>query len=354
MNSIKAALVTAITSVPWFVKALVRACVLAIALWEPFTAAAEPIELSLAFFTSEKSDTFRYGIKPFVDAVNAEGKGLVTIKVYTGGALGKSLAEQPGLVLEGGADMAWVVPGQTPYRFPDNDLLELPGLFHDVREGSLTYTRLIAAKVLGGYESFFVIGAYTAAPTIIHSRKPIGSLADLRGQKIRSNNSIGAEILKDFGALPTVMPASRIADAIAKGALDGTTLDPTGLFDFGVAQVATNHYALGGGGAPLALLMNRKKFDSLPEAAKAIIRKYSGEWAAAKWIDLYGASVEQSLKKIKSDPNHKVVEPSQADRETVRRIYQSLIEAWAASKPHNRELLKRAEAELATIRRPNR
>ena len=58
--------------------------------------------------------------------------------------------------------------------------------------------------------------------------------------------------------------------------------------------LATNHYLLGGGGAPLALLMNRKKFDSLPEAAKAIIRKYSGEWAAAKWIDSYGAS-ESSL-----------------------------------------------------------
>ncbi len=198
MSAIKAALMTAITSVSWFVKALVRACVLAIALLVPLTAVAEPIELKLAFFASENSDTFRYGVKPFVDAVNAEGKGLVVIKVYPGGALGKSLAEQPGLVLEGGADMAWVVPGQTPYRFPDNDLLELPGLFHDVREGALTYTRMIAAKALGGYESFFVIGAYTAAPTIIHSRKPIGSLADLSGtenSQQQSDRSGGAKTL---------------------------------------------------------------------------------------------------------------------------------------------------------------
>ncbi len=113
-----------------------------------FCASAAPIELKLAFFASEKSDTFHFGVKPFVDAVNAEGKGLVAIKVYPGGALGKALAEQPGLVLEGGADIAWVVPGQTPYRFPDNDLLELPGLFQDVREGTLTYTRMIAAKAL--------------------------------------------------------------------------------------------------------------------------------------------------------------------------------------------------------------
>ena len=331
-----------------------RASLLAVALMLPsLSASAAPIELKLAFFASEKSDTFRYGVKPFVDAVNAEGKGVLVIKVYPNGALGKALAEQPNIVQEGVADIAWVVPGQTPYRFRDNALLELPGLFHDVREGALTFTRMIAAKALGGYESFFVIGACTAAPTIIHSRKPIGSLADLGGQKIRSNNPIGVEALKRFGALPTVMPASRIADAIAGGAIDGATLDPTGLFDFGVARATTNHYLLGGGGAPLALLMNRKKFDSLPEAAKAIIRKYSGEWAAARWIDLYGASVEQSLKKIKSDPGRKVVEPSQADRETAQRIYQSLTEAWVASSPHNRELLKRAKAELATIRATN-
>ena len=340
--------------VGWFAEITIRACVLVIALLSPLAATAEPITLKLAFFASEKSDTFHYGVQPFVDAVNAEGKGLVAIKVYPGGALGKALAEQPGLVLEGGADIAWVVPGQTPYRFPDNDLLEMPGLFHDVREGSLAYTRLIAAKALAGYENYFVIGAYTAAPTIIHSRKPIGSLADLGRLKLRSNNPVGAEALKRFGALPTVLPASRIADAIAGGAIDGATLDPTALFDFGVARVTTNHYLVRGGGAPLALLMNRKKFDSLPEAAKTIIRKYSGEWAAAKWIDLYGASAEQALKTIKSDPGRKVVEPSQADREIARRIYQSLTEAWAASKPHNRELLKRAEAELATIRATNR
>ena len=138
--------------------------VLAMTLLPSFSASAAPAELKLAFFGPEKSDTFRYGIKPFVDAVNAEGKGLIRIKVYPDGALGKAVAEQPNLVEDGVADIAWVVPGQTPYRFPDNQALEMPGLFQDVREGTLIYTRLIAAKALRGYENFFVIGAYTGAP----------------------------------------------------------------------------------------------------------------------------------------------------------------------------------------------
>ena len=354
MSAINTVLVTAIARVPWFVKAPARAGALAIALMLPLTAAAEPITLKLSFFTSEQSDTFRYGVKPFVDAVNAEGKGLVAIKVYPDGGLGKVLAEQPGMVLEGVADIAWVVPGQTPYRFPDNQVLELPGLFRDVREGTLTYTRLIAANALRGYQDFVVIGAYTSAPSIIHSRQPIGSLAALRGKKIRANNPMEAEALERLGAIPTVMPASRLADALAHGTVDGAIMSPTGLFQFGAARTATNHYLLGIGAAPLVVLMSRKKFDSLPAAAQALIRKYSGERAAATWIESFGASEQRSLDKIKSDPARKAVEPSPADRTAAQQVYKSMIDAWAAKSPHNRELLKTIEADLATIRSTDR
>ena len=277
-----------------FVGVAARVSVMGLALLPPLAASAAPVELKLSFFASEKSGTYRYGVKPFVDAVNAEGKGLVAIKVYPDGALGKAVAEQPGLVLDDVADIAWVVPGQTPYRFPDNQAIEFPGLFQDVREGTLTYTRLIAAKALRGYEGFFVIGAYTGAPQIIHSRKSTASLADFKGQKMRANNQVEAEALNCLGAIPTVMPASRLADGLARGAIDAVVMSPGGLFQFGMARSAANHYLLNMGVAPLVVLMNRKKFASLPEAAQALIRKYSGERAAAIWIKAFN-TIEQDF-----------------------------------------------------------
>jgi len=325
-----------------------------LALLPPLAASGEPIQLKLSFFASEQSDVYRDGIKPFVDAVNAEGKGLVAIKVYPNGALGKALAEQPNMVLEGAADIAWVVPGQTPYRFPDNQILEMPGLFRDVREGTLVYTRLIAANALRGYQDFFVIGTYTSAPNVIHGRKPLGSLAALKGQKIRANNGVEAEALNRLGAIPTVMPASRLADGLAQGTIDAIVMSPGGLFQFGTAHSAANHYLLGMGSAPLVVLMNRKKFDGLPAAARALIRKYSGERAAASWIEFFGAIEQRTLDKIKSDPTQKVVEPSPADRAAAQHVYESLIDAWAAKSAHNRELLKAIKADLATIRAINR
>ena len=193
-----------------------------------------------------------------------------------------------------------------------------------MREGTLVYTRLIAANALRGYENFFVIGAYTSAPTIIHSRKPVASLAALKGQKIRTNNAMEAEALDRFGAIPTIMPASRLADALTRGAVDAVMMSPGGLFQFGTARLAANHYLLGVGSAPLLVLMNRKKFDSLPEAAQALIRKYSGERAAATWIEMFGPAERRSLDKIKSDPARKAVEPSPADRAAAQKVYKSL------------------------------
>ena len=336
-----------------FVGIAVRIGVLGLALLPPLAARAEVITLKLSFFGSEKSGAYRYGVKPFVDAVNAEGKGMVAIKVYPDGALGKALAEQPNMVLEGTADIAWVVPGQTPYRFPDNQAIELPGLFRDAREGTLVYTRLIAANALRGYQEFFVIGAYTGGLQVINGRKPLGSLAALKGQKIRANNQMEAEALSRLGAIPTVMPMSRLDDGLAQGAIDAVVMSPGGLFQFGTARLVPNHYLLGTGVAPLVVLMNRKKFASLPEAAQALIRKYSGERAAGIWIKAFDTIEQRALDKIKSDPAHKVVEPSPADRAAAQHVYKSLMDGWAAESARNRELLKTIKADLAAIRTTN-
>jgi TRAP-type C4-dicarboxylate transport system substrate-binding protein len=315
----------------------------------PLSAAAEPIQLKLAFFGSDQIETYLYGIKPFVDAVNAEGKGLLAIEVYSNGVLGKALAEQPGLVLDRVADIAFVIPGQTPYRFPDNELLEQPGLFRDTREGTLVYTRLIATGALRGYQDFVVIGAFTPDPSFIHSRKPIESLAALKGQKIRANNPIEAEALQRLGAIPTVLEVPKVADAIRKGAIDGAAASPSGLFQFGISQVATHHFLLRVGTAPMFLAMNRQKFDSLPEAAKALVRKYSGEQAAATWIGSLGIEESRMLDKLKSDYGRKIVEPSAADFAAAQRVYRSMIDAWAAERASNRQLLTTVENELATL-----
>jgi TRAP-type C4-dicarboxylate transport system substrate-binding protein len=258
----------------------------------PAMASAEPIKLKLSFFSSDRSMSYIAAIKPFVDAVNAEAKGLVEIEINFSGTLGKDIAQQPQLVLDGAADIAFVVPGYTSALFPDNAIVELPGLFRDMREATHVYTELVARKALRGYENFFVIGAYITEPETIHGRVAINSIEDLKNKRIRVNNASETAALEKLGAIPIPMPINQISEAISSGKIDAAAVSRTPLWDYGINRVTTHHYFLNTNGAPLALLMNRKRFDAMPVAAQDIIRKYSGEWAAGRFVQIYTASDE--------------------------------------------------------------
>jgi TRAP-type C4-dicarboxylate transport system substrate-binding protein len=332
--------------------AVARIAAVVTPLFLSLAATAEPVTLKLSFFTSDRSVAYQAAIKPFVEAVNGEGEGQVKIEVYLSGALGKIQRELPKQVLDGTADIAFIVPGQNPELFQDNPVVELPGLFRDSREASLTYTRLVASNSLAGYQNYFVIGAFATQPETIHSRKPLRSLADLKGQRIRVNNPTEAIALAKLGALPAVLAFNETGPALSGGALDGATVPVTQLFDVGIGRLAGNHYLLGTSVAPLALVMNRKVFDQLPENAKALIRKYSGEWSAERFAEAYEAAGKKVLDEIRADSRRSIVVPSAPDQLTAQRAFKSITQDWAAANVHNSDLLKLTETNLAKVREP--
>jgi TRAP-type C4-dicarboxylate transport system substrate-binding protein len=316
-------------------------------------AAAEPIVLKFSFFTSDRSNIYQDEIKPFVDAVNDEGKGLIEIKMYFSGAISAVQAQQPQLVADDTADMAVVVPAQSPDRFADSAVMEMPGLFRDAREASLVFTRLIEAGALQGYADFFVIGAFVSGPESIHSRIPIAAIEDLKGLTIRTNNKTEAAVLQNLGAIPVLLAINQATDAINLDKIDAATFPPSLLFEFGIGRVANNHFMLQLGGVPTALIMNRGKFASLPPAAQAIIRKYSGQWLVERSVAGFDTLDAQILEQMKADPKRKVVELSPAELESTQRVFASVVQDWAAMSPHNRELLTLIRSEIKTLRSSN-
>jgi len=327
---------------------LLRLFALALVL-SPAMAAAEPIKLKLAFFTSDRSNIYQFAIKPFVEAVNSEGKDLIEIEVFFSGAISQVQTQQNQLIADGTADMAVVVAGYQPEQFPDSAVMELPGLFRDEQEASQVYTRLIEAGRLEGYKDYFLINAFVSAGESIHSRKQINSLADLQGQTIRTNNKIETSTLQRLGAIPVVIPINRTTDAISQGKIDGATVPPAMLFEFGIGRVTSHHYMLRLGGAPVALLMNRKKFESLPAPAQAIIRKYSGEQLSARTSAAFQAKNLEILRQLEADPRRQVVFPSRSDLAASQRVFNDVIEEWAALRPQNRKLLGLVREEMAKL-----
>ena len=97
---------------------------------------------------------------------------------------------------------------------------------------------------------------------------------------------IQIEALKALGAIPVGMPPTEVPEAISRRTIDGATSQPAVVFDFGLDRVTNMHYFIRLGFVPLTIMMNRKKFESLPKVAQDAIRKYSGEWMANRYTEV--------------------------------------------------------------------
>jgi TRAP-type C4-dicarboxylate transport system substrate-binding protein len=104
------------------------------------------------------------------------------------------------------------------------------------------------------------------------------------------------------------------------------------------------------GSASLVLLMNRQAFERLPEDAKALIVRYSGDWTAARFIDASLSYKLAAIKLLKGDPRRTYVDPSDTDSEKAQAAFASVRETWASANPRNRDLLTQVETELAKLR----
>lgn len=309
-----------------------------------------PVKLKFSIFSPDKEVTYLNVFKPFAEAVNKESGGAVEIELFPNGALGRSPLQQAQMVLDGVADIGWVIASYTPGRFQENEVFELPGLFRDLKEATLVFTRVVGSGKIKGYEEFFPIALLGTAPYSLHSRSPLNSIADIKGKKIRVSGAIESETIKALGAVPIGMPVTEVPEAISRGTIDGTTSHPAPLVDFGISRVTSAHYFTRLGVVPLAVLMNRKKFDSLPKAGQDAIRKYSGDWTAARFNEGVGAYNDTVVKQLQEDPKRKVVFPPPADLEAMQPAFKSVIDAWLAKSPRNRELLTLVEAEIANVR----
>jgi len=331
---------------------VVRSAVSAVALLAALagSAAAEPVKVKFAVFTPDKEQTFLTVMKPFAEAVNKDAPNAVQIELYPNGALGRSPLQQAQMVLDGVADIGWIIASYTPGRFQENEVFELPGLFRDLQEATTVFTRLVLAGKIRGYEEFHPIGLFGTAPYSLHARNPINAISDIKGKKIRSSGAIEGETLKAFGAVPIGMPVTEIPEAIGRGTIDGTTSHPSPLFDFGIARVTNAHFFTRLGVVPLAILMNKKKFESLPKEGQDAIRRYSGEWTAVRFNKHIGEYNDALVKKLEADPKRKVVFPSPQELDAMQPVFKRVIDAWAAKSARNKELLGLVHSEIANVR----
>lgn len=118
-------------------------------------------------------------------------------------------------------------------------------------------------------------------PGLITRTRPVQSLDDLRGLRIRVPTEL-VEVLRELGADPVNMPMAEVYSALAKGVLDGVVA-PTDTFQaLHFAEVA-NHYSelVIPRGAYPARAISLQSWESLSDAHQQVLEEGIAVWEAA-------------------------------------------------------------------------
>lgn len=207
-------------------------------------------------------------------------------------------------VRNGIADMAWITHGYTTGRFVLPEIVELPNVDGNGAVMSRALWRIHAKYFtkLNEYKGVEALTVFTHGPGMIHSRKPISSLKDLEGMKVRTGGGVQSEIAKRLGIVAVSAPATKAHEILSQGVADGIFFSLETITSFKLGDVVKYHYSLPGGlyTASFAVVMNSAKFASLDPAQKAALAKVTGESMAAHmgktWDDADKVSAEALAK----------------------------------------------------------
>jgi TRAP-type C4-dicarboxylate transport system substrate-binding protein len=122
-----------------------------------------------------------------------------------------------------------------------------------------------------------VLWLYVHAPGQIFTRKkPVKTLEDLKGMKIRATNPHVQECLKTFGVVPVGIPVPEVYNALERGVVDGTAMPFEGLWVFKQHEVVDYGAICDLYTMTFPIVMNLAKWNSLPADVKKIMEDNIG------------------------------------------------------------------------------
>jgi TRAP-type C4-dicarboxylate transport system substrate-binding protein len=293
-------------------------------------AAAKTIELRFATAFSPKHTMQKMVFEPWAKNISELTNGRVKVKFFPGGALGK--AKDLYAVVENGiADIIYTIHDYTPGRFPLTNVFELPFMGESATDFAkamwLIYEKF--PEFQKEYRAVKVLALWCHPPgSFFTTQKPFRKTVDLKGMKIRTSSPFVTKALKKFGAAPVSMPVTEIYTALERGVVDGTVLPYEAIWVFKMADLVkyatekTKFYTM-----TKTVMMNKKKWESLPKDIQKILDQHSGmalSLACGKAFDRAEAALR---KKVLA----KGVEPitlSESELKKLKALSEPLRKSW--------------------------
>jgi TRAP-type C4-dicarboxylate transport system substrate-binding protein len=202
--------------------------------------------------------------------------------------LAKPVSPPPGTfdaVREGLADVSYSVHGYTPDRYTLSQIAELPFSGDSAEANSIAYQRIFDRHFarLNEHRGLKVIAVFTHGPGQLYTlKKPIESLADLQGLKLRGDGGMVASVGKAIGVSIVLKPSTEAQELLASGAIDGLFGPAETIESLRLEKLIRYRVVFPGGlyNTSFAFVMNQATWDRIGTADQAAIARLSGEHAA--------------------------------------------------------------------------
>jgi TRAP-type C4-dicarboxylate transport system substrate-binding protein len=312
--------------------------------------AAPPVraqEIRLSTFVPPVHVIYREILTPWSEAVAKATSGEVKVTLYPSMQLGGKPPELFRQAKEGVVDAVFTLPGYTSPAFPRTQMIELPGLKPDGVAATNMMWDLLDPYLAPEYEGTQVIALWGAEDAGLISRaKPIRTLDDLRGLRMRAPSAAQSRQLEVMGAVPVAMPITEVYQSLERGVVDGAMLPFSTIPDFRLGEVG-RAYTIAGplfGRSSFLVAMNKKKYDSLSPAARAAIDRLSGRALSLKATEVYLKRSADGVASVRGKAE--VVELSAAEQKRIADLLKPIVADWIKESEAKgipaREMLRRA------------
>jgi TRAP-type transport system periplasmic protein len=292
----------------------------------PFAAAqGKPLTLRFSESNFPATHSMAMLMADWCKEVSKRTENRVKVDFFAGGVLapGPQVYDS---VKKGIADIGDTFASYTKGRFPFMETIDLPYGYKSSKMGTALANEFFKKFKPKEFDDAKIMFFYTAGPQILCTKKPVNTLQEVKGMKIRSTGT-SAKIVSHLGAAPVGMPMSDAYDALSRGVVNGAVGPTEVLKGWKLAEVLNSCTNYGSSHVNAAFVfMSKSKWNAISPKDQQIIEQLNAEWvtkAAKLWDDADKEGVAALTKK-----GGKIIQLSAQEQEKWRGLLKPILDDY--------------------------
>jgi TRAP-type C4-dicarboxylate transport system substrate-binding protein len=310
---------------------------------------AEPITLKLANPGPPQGPVSMRIYAPLAERIAKASDGEIEVKIFSGPTLA-NFGNVYDRVLNGVADIAFGLLGPTSASFPKSTVTALPFETPSGAIGSVAFWRMLQSGVANDeWQAVKLVAPMVFPPVGLHSRKPIATMADLRGTKLSAQTRPTGESIERLGGVPITMQIAELYQSLQRGLIEVATIGWPAAVAFKLPEIAPYHIEVPLGGELTYTIMNKDSYARLPAKGKKAFDDLIGESYSRQVGEVLDGINTENRAATAALPGQTVSRLAPEEEARWKDRVAPVTEAWAKATPDGARVLATYRAEVARV-----